>query len=61
MNTHTEINVRAFNSDFTITVDKKKGPMTLKQAIHYVIKTLEWETATVTSVKVDGKVIKNKP
>jgi len=57
--TTIEINIRAFCSEFPLKL-KRKYPMTIPQAIKYVIEELEWETAIVKSVKQNGKLIKNK-
>lgn len=57
--TVTEINVRAFCREFTLTIDKN-GPKTLKQAIKHVEEDLEWDTAVVKSITRDGKTIINK-
>ena len=57
--TTIEINIRAFCSEFPLKV-RRKNPMTLSQAIKYVIEELEWDTAVVKSIKQNGKVIKNK-
>lgn len=57
--TTIEINILAFCSNFSLKV-KRKHPMTMTGAIKYVIEELEWDTATVKSIKQNGKIIKNK-
>lgn len=56
--TTIEINIRAFCSEFPLKL-KRKNPMTIPDAIKYVIEELEWDTAIVESVKQNGKLIKN--
>ncbi len=57
--TTIEINVRAFCSEFSVKL-KRKSPMTISDAIKYIIEELEWDTAAVKSIKQNGKIIKNK-